>query len=59
MCYVVVMPTDKSILNFAVDEDLLKRLHGFRFENRINTRSEAIHRLLEEAQEITLTKKMP
>lgn len=43
------MPTEKPILNFAVDKELLKRLDDFRFENRINTRSEAIRRLLEEA----------
>jgi len=43
------MPTKKTILNFAVDSHLMKRLDDFRFENRINTRSEAIRRLLEEA----------
>jgi len=43
------MPTEKSILNFAVDKELMRRLDDFRFENRINTRSEAIRRLLEEA----------
>ncbi|RJP75000.1 MAG: ribbon-helix-helix protein, CopG family [Desulfobacteraceae bacterium] len=43
------MPTDKPILNFAVDNELMKRLDDFRFENRINTRSEAIRRLLDEA----------
>lgn len=43
------MPTEKNIINFAVEEDLLKRLDDYRFENRINTRSEAIRRLLEEA----------
>ena len=43
------MPTKKTILNFAVDSDLMERLDDFRFDNRINTRSEAIRRLLEEA----------
>jgi metal-responsive CopG/Arc/MetJ family transcriptional regulator len=43
------MPTKKDILNFAVDEKLMKRLDDFRFDNRINTRSEAIRRLLDEA----------
>ena len=43
------MPTDKPILNFAIDKELLERLDDFRFGNRINTRSEAIRRLLEEA----------
>jgi metal-responsive CopG/Arc/MetJ family transcriptional regulator len=43
------MPTEKNILNFVVDDDLMKRLDDFRFGNRINTRSEAIRRLLDEA----------
>jgi metal-responsive CopG/Arc/MetJ family transcriptional regulator len=43
------MPTKKDILNFAVDKDLMKRLDDFRFGNRINTRSEAIRRLIDEA----------
>jgi metal-responsive CopG/Arc/MetJ family transcriptional regulator len=30
-------------------EDLIKRLDDFRFENRINSRSEAVRRLLDEA----------
>jgi metal-responsive CopG/Arc/MetJ family transcriptional regulator len=43
------MPTKKEILNFAVDEDLMERLDDFRFDNRINSRSEAIRRLINEA----------
>lgn len=43
------MPTKKDILNFAIDEELMERLEDFRFGNRINTRSEAIRRLLDEA----------
>jgi metal-responsive CopG/Arc/MetJ family transcriptional regulator len=43
------MPTEKPILNFAIDKELKKRLEDFRFENRINTMSEAIRRLLDEA----------
>ena len=49
MIYLNFMPTKKDILNFAVDADLMKRLDDFRFGNRINTRSEAIRRLLDEA----------
>ena len=41
------MPTKKDILNFAVDSDLMKRLDDFRFENRIETKSEAIRMLVE------------
>ena len=43
------MPTKKDILNFAVDEELLKRIDDYRFENRIGSRSEAIRRLIEES----------
>jgi len=42
------MPIKKTILNFAVDGKLLKRINDFRFENRIDTRSEAIRLLVEE-----------
>jgi metal-responsive CopG/Arc/MetJ family transcriptional regulator len=43
------MRSKKTILNFAVDEELLERLDDFRFGNRIKTQSEAIRRLLDEA----------
>lgn len=43
------MPTKKPILNFAVEEELLKRIDDFRFERRFYTRSEAIRHLLEKA----------
>ncbi len=43
------MPTKQDILNFAVDKKLMERLDDYRFGNRINTRSEAIRRLLNEA----------
>jgi len=46
--YLITMPTKKPILNFAADEELLKRISDFRFENRIETRSEAIRILVEE-----------
>jgi metal-responsive CopG/Arc/MetJ family transcriptional regulator len=49
MSYKVFMPTEKPILTFAVDEELLERLNDFRFENRIETRSEAIRMLVEKA----------
>jgi hypothetical protein len=42
------MPTKKPILTFAVDEEFLKRISDFRFENRIETKSEAIRILVEE-----------
>ena len=43
------MPTEKPKIIFVADNDLMERLDDFRFENRINTRSEAIRRLLNEA----------
>ena len=45
------MPTQKDILNFAIDKKLLKRLDDFRKENNIWSRSEAIRRLLHEGLE--------
>jgi len=41
------MPTEKPILTFAIDKELLERINDFRFENRIETRSEAIRMLVE------------
>ena len=49
MIYLIIMPTEKPILTFAIDEELLERLNDFRFENRIETRSEAIRMLVENA----------
>ena len=43
------MPTEKPKIIFVADDNLLERLDDFRFDNRINTRSEAIRRLLNEA----------
>jgi metal-responsive CopG/Arc/MetJ family transcriptional regulator len=43
------MPTEKPKIIFVADDNLLKRLDDFRFENRINSRSEAIRRLINEA----------
>jgi metal-responsive CopG/Arc/MetJ family transcriptional regulator len=43
------MPTEKPKIIFVADDDLIERLDDFRFENRINSRSEAIRRLLTEA----------
>ncbi|MFH1629652.1 MAG: hypothetical protein ABIE47_13135 [Pseudomonadota bacterium] len=43
------MPTEKPKIIFVADEDLFKRIDDFRFDNRINTRSEAIRRLIDKA----------
>ena len=47
--YLKNMPTKMPMVSFAVDGELMKRLDDFRFDNRINTRSEAIRRLLDQA----------
>jgi hypothetical protein len=31
------MPSDKDILKFSVDKELMKRLDDFRFDDRIDT----------------------
>ena len=46
------MPTAKTILTFAADKDLLERINDYRFENRIESKSEAIRKLVEKGLEI-------
>jgi len=41
------MPSEKPHIVFVADEDLLKRIEDFRFDNRISSRSEAIRLLIE------------
>ena len=43
------MPTNKPKVLITMDDDLLERVDDFRFDNRINSRSEAIRRLINEA----------
>jgi len=43
------MATNKPQILLTIDEELLKRIEDFRFENRINTRSEAIRKLINQA----------
>lgn len=43
------MGTDKPILNFVVDAELLKRVDDFRFKHRFSTRSDAVRWLIESA----------
>jgi hypothetical protein len=40
------MASDKPLLNFVIEPDLLKRLDDFRFKNRFGTRAAAIKWLL-------------
>src|SRR5262249_26128389 len=46
MIYRDYMASDRQLLNFIVEKDLLKRLDDFRFQNRFATRSGAIKWLL-------------
>lgn len=41
------MPSDKPMLNFVIDQDLLDRIDEFRFDNRFPTRAAAIKWLLD------------
>ena len=43
------MADKRNILNFQADDELIKRLEDYRFDNRINTMSEAIRMLLDES----------
>ena len=43
------MPSNKPKILLIVNDELLKRIDDFRFENRISARSEAIRRLIDEA----------
>ena len=43
------MPTQKPRILLTIDHKLIERIDDFRFENRINSRSEAIRRLIDEA----------
>lgn len=41
------MPTKKPKIIFVMEDDLIKRVDDFRFDNRINSRSEAVRQLIE------------
>jgi metal-responsive CopG/Arc/MetJ family transcriptional regulator len=53
------MPTDKPKIIFVMEDDLLRRIDDFRFDNRINSRSEAIRRLIEEGLKGSNSTKSP
>jgi len=41
------MATDKPLLNFVIDPQLLKRVDDFRFKHRFSTRAAAIKWLID------------
>ena len=43
------MPTEKPTITFVADEDLIERIKDYRFEERIDSKSETIRRLLIDA----------
>ena len=45
------MTTNKPKLLFVIPQELLDRIDDFRFDNRINSRSEAVRRLIESGLE--------
>lgn len=55
--YISYMATQKpQVLLTFTDDDLLKRVDDFRFENRVNSRSEAIRQLIEAGLEAAAKK---
>lgn len=53
LMYMLPMPTENPRILITFDSVLLKRIDDFRFDNRINSRSEAIRRLIEEGLKAT------
>lgn len=51
------MPTEKPKIILVMEDELLTRIDDYRFENRINSRSEAIRRLIEEGLKASEPKK--
>jgi metal-responsive CopG/Arc/MetJ family transcriptional regulator len=51
------MATDKPKVLLILDEDLLKRIDDYRYENRIPARTEAIRRLIDNSLSLYEKKK--
>jgi len=49
------MPSDKPKILFVMDKELLTRIDDYRFNNRINSRSEAVRLLIEEGLRVIET----
>ena len=45
--YITYMATQKPQILLTLDDNLLKRIDDYRYENRIPARSEAVRRLIE------------
>jgi hypothetical protein len=51
------MSTDKPLLNFVIEPELLKRLDDYRFKHRFDSRAAAIKWLLDAALKAKLAPK--
>lgn len=49
------MATERPKILLILDDDLLRRVEDYRFEKRVNSRAEAIRRLLEEGLKVSDT----
>jgi metal-responsive CopG/Arc/MetJ family transcriptional regulator len=47
MKYINNMPTKRPQILLTLDDDLIKRIEDFRFNNRIASRSDAVRKLIE------------
>ncbi len=56
MIYISIMPTEKPKIILVMEEILLTRIDDYRFENRVNSRSEAIRQLIEAGLEASAKK---
>ena len=50
------MPTEKPKILITLESNLITRIDDFRFDNRINSRSEAIRQLIEAGLAVSKTK---
>jgi len=49
------MPTNKPKILITLEDDLITHIDDYRFENRINSRSDAIRRLIEKGLKVSAT----
>jgi metal-responsive CopG/Arc/MetJ family transcriptional regulator len=57
MEYITYMATQKPQILLTIDDNLLRRIDDFRFNTRVNSRSEAIRQLIEEGLKNTKSPK--
>jgi len=57
MLYIYFMPTEKPKILITLEDNLLTKIDDYRFDNRINSRSEAIRQLIEAGLKVTESSK--